>query len=148
MLIIAQFSCVFNILHVHVRVLHLLYMHIEGIVCKSYIVNYPYLCDCGLAHAIGTIHGVYWTYISLHITISFKHVQCIVRANIMYYEVFNSCVYTLLSCSHPTQAGLMSARKLCESLIETVKKDYEMFKASQSAPLGFGSAPGYGPPPG
>ena len=51
--------------------------------------------------------------------------------------------------SHPNKSGLGSARKLSESLILTVKEEYESFKTSQqkSAPLGFGSAPGYAPPP-
>ena len=50
--------------------------------------------------------------------------------------------------SHPNKSGLGSARKLSESLIETVKKEYEAYKASQQAPLGFGSVHGYAPPPG
>ena len=40
--------------------------------------------------------------------------------------------------SHTSQEGLNNARKLCQSLIDTVKKDYEQFKSSQSGPLGFG----------
>ena len=50
--------------------------------------------------------------------------------------------------SHPNKSGLSSARKLSESLIETVKTEYESFKTSQQTPLGFGSASGYRPPPG
>jgi hypothetical protein len=39
--------------------------------------------------------------------------------------------------SHSNQEGLTAARKLCESLIQTVQKDFEMWKRSQQ-PLGFG----------
>ena len=46
--------------------------------------------------------------------------------------------------SHSNQEGLSAARKLCESLIETVRKEYESFRRSQ-LPLGYGatSAGGY-----
>ena len=48
-------------------------------------------------------------------------------------------------CSHSNQDGLTAARKLCESLIESVKQEFENWKRSQQ-PLGFGgTAPGYGP---
>jgi len=42
--------------------------------------------------------------------------------------------------SHPNRQGLEAAQQLCESLIETVKKDYDGFVATQheNAPLGFG----------
>lgn len=48
----------------------------------------------------------------------------------------------LCLCSHGTQDGLSAARKLCESLIQTVQKDHETWKRSQQ-PLGFG---GQAPP--
>ena len=44
------------------------------------------------------------------------------------------CVF---ACSHGNQDGLTGARKLCESLIQTVQKDYDTWKANQQ-PLGFG----------
>ena len=50
-----------------------------------------------------------------------------------------------LSHSHSNQNGLTGARKLCESLIDAVQKEFENWNKSQQ-PLGFGgTAPGYGP---
>ena len=50
-----------------------------------------------------------------------------------------------LSHSHSNQDGLTGARKLCESLIDAVQKEFENWNKSQQ-PLGFGgTAPGYGP---
>lgn len=47
--------------------------------------------------------------------------------------------------SHSNQDGLTGARKLCESLIDAVQKEFENWNKSQQ-PLGFGgTAPGYGP---
>ena len=48
--------------------------------------------------------------------------------------------------SHSNNAGLESARQLCESLIEKVRCDFEQFQAAQQSaqPLGFGGVPGYG----
>ncbi|XP_064390467.1 KH homology domain-containing protein 4-like isoform X3 [Halichondria panicea] len=45
--------------------------------------------------------------------------------------------------SHVNQEGVNNARKLCQSLVDTVKKDSIAHKASQSGPLGFGAAPHY-----
>ena len=84
----------------------------------------------------------------------------VVRANDSFAACTCSCVTDYCSVfgfflsspahttSHPNKSGLGSARKLSESLIETVKTEYESFKTSQQAPLGFGSASGYRPPPG
>ncbi|KAL5481295.1 hypothetical protein EMCRGX_G021428 [Ephydatia muelleri] len=47
--------------------------------------------------------------------------------------------------SHSHQEGLSAARKLCESLIETVRKEYETFRRSQ-LPLGYGSSSAGGYP--
>ncbi len=47
--------------------------------------------------------------------------------------------------SHSNQKGLESARKLCESLIQTVQSEYDNFMASQQVqqPLGFGGSSSY-----
>ena len=47
--------------------------------------------------------------------------------------------------SHSNQKGLESARKLCESLIETVQKECDNFVSAQQGhpPLGFGGASGH-----
>ncbi len=55
----------------------------------------------------------------------------------------NSSSYNLHTHSHVNQEGVNNARKLCQSLIDTVKKDSIAHKASQSGPLGFGAAPHY-----
>lgn len=48
--------------------------------------------------------------------------------------------------SHSNQKGLEAARKLCESLIQTVQKECDNFVNSQQThqPLGYGGTPGYG----
>ena len=71
------------------------------------------------------------------------HGSVIVR----FYPPVLFCTYH--HTSHPNKSGLGSARKLSESLIETVKTEYETLKTSRqsSAPLGFGSTSGYAPPP-
>ncbi len=43
--------------------------------------------------------------------------------------------------SHVTREGVENARKLCQSLIDTVKREFEQFKSSQTGPLGFGATP-------
>lgn len=47
--------------------------------------------------------------------------------------------------SHSSKNGLDSARQLCESLIEKVRNDFELFQASQQIqqPLGFGGTASY-----
>ena len=47
--------------------------------------------------------------------------------------------------SHSNQKGLESARKLCESLIQTVQSELDKFMASQQVqqPLGFGGGANY-----
>ena len=60
----------------------------------------------------------------------------------------HSHTHTHTHTSHASKEGMSNARKLCESLIESVKKEYETFKSAQSAPLGFGKSPGYSNNPG
>ena len=51
-------------------------------------------------------------------------------------------IFPCIFASHGNQEGLTAARKLCESLIQTVQKDHEGWKRSQQ-PLGYG---GQAPP--
>ena len=91
------------------------------------------------------------THVYKVLTVSSSCTQFIFLYMYTYYFVFSldlDSSLLLLYSSHPNKSGLSSARKLSESLIDTVKKEYETFKTSQQAPLGFGSTPGYRPPPG
>ena len=47
-----------------------------------------------------------------------------------------------LYISHPTHSGMTQAKKLCESLVSTVRKELQQF----TAPLGYGAMPLAQPP--
>ena len=77
-------------------------------------------------------------------------ILCVGHMTVSWLDIYPPVLFcTHHYTSHPNKSGLGSARKLSESLIETVKTEYETFKTSRqnSAPLGFGSTSGYAPPP-